>query len=180
MFAAQTFSQVLRREVYRRKSCDHFGEKSCIRIQNQFLMYTQEETRTWHILGSWICEFKASGPASYSAMHSFPLAGRSGMPKYCLIHLRGLFSMTSSPSSYTREQTGHTNTGWRETATIHVKVYLRCRVLDMFCSQPWAFTGSVQSNPASLATKHQGVFDLCHSVSSPIKLLNDQDRRFLD
>lgn len=46
MFAAQTFSQVLRIEVCRRKSCDHIGEKGCIRIQNQILMYTQEETRT--------------------------------------------------------------------------------------------------------------------------------------
>lgn len=66
-------------------------ERNSIKIQGQAFIFTQDGTRTWHSLGSWICEFKASGPTSDSTMHNFPLAGRSGMPKYFLIHLSGLF-----------------------------------------------------------------------------------------
>lgn len=69
----------------RRSTFGHKGEKYGIKIQGQELMFTQQETRTWHILGSWICEFKAFRPTSNSTVHNFPLAGRSGMPEQCLM-----------------------------------------------------------------------------------------------
>ncbi len=75
----------------RKNSFDHKGEKWGIKIQGQSLMFTQEETRTWHSLGSWICEFKACGPTFNSAMHNFPFSSSSGIPKYFLIHLCGFF-----------------------------------------------------------------------------------------
>ena len=92
----------------RRNSFDHKGEKCGIKIQGQALMFTQEETRTWHSLGSWICEFKASDPTSNSTMHNFPLAGRSGMPKYFLIHLSGLFLLWP-PASVLHNSAGRTH-----------------------------------------------------------------------
>lgn len=91
-------------------SFDHKWEKCGIKIQGQALMFTQEKTRTWHSLGSWICEVKASGPTSYSTMHNFPLAGWSGMPEYFLIHLSGVFLLwpPASVPLYITQQAGHT------------------------------------------------------------------------
>lgn len=71
--------------------CDHTGEKCGIKIQGPALMFTQEETRTWWILGFWISEFIASRPTSNSAPHTFPFVGKTVMPEYCRVHPRRLF-----------------------------------------------------------------------------------------
>lgn len=106
-----------------RSSFDHKREKCGIKIQGQDLMFTQEETRTWHILGSWICEFKAFGATSNSTVHNFPLAGRSGMPEQCLIHLGGLF-LLQPPAPVLDSSAGRSHRrrvkGSALTATTHV------------------------------------------------------------
>lgn len=122
-------------KLRRRNSSDHKGEKCDIKIQGQALVFTQEETRTWHSLGSWICEFKASGPTSNSTMHNFLLAGRSGMPEYFLIHLSGLFLLWP-PASVLHNSAGRIHRrrvkGSALTAATHAKnVHTWC------CEELW-------------------------------------------
>lgn len=115
-------------------------------------MFTQEETRTWHGLGSWICEFRAFGPTSNSTMQNVPLAGRSGMPEYFLIHLSGLFLLWP-PASVSHNSAGRTH-WWRVkgsalTVATHAKsAHTWCceelRILAIWCFQPHENSWTVQ------------------------------------
>lgn len=123
-----------------RNSFDHKGEKCGIKIQGQTLMFTREETRTWHSLGSWIREFKASGPTFNSTMHNFPLAGSSGMPEFFLIHLSGFFSLWP-PASVLHNSACRTQAkGWRARLAVVTHAKKACYSEEHSMLVIWCFS----------------------------------------